>query len=289
MSCELSVKNHKTRVEFFSGRSVFAFSMATSLFLIAIFPGFTLKRMISLPHRPSELSVYYLGEISQAAPEEFSWRYSLIQEQLEIGQWEEAKQQIALLNHYKNQEKIAEFLNWELSVREAFAMRDMQKKKMQYQVLKKQLPKFLYMQLSPYFLWRVGESALELGDENIAQHFLEKANLIEPLRDPNDSMAMGKRALGAGAYRISARFYFLAAEQAGDYLIKRKAMQLGLLSLQQGGYQTQGLPIIKKLNKQYLSDRDFLMFLSQYALSAGEPGLASEYIKKALLWHGEAK
>lgn len=289
MAYESIAKNNQPQVEFFSKKSIFIFFMATLLFLFSIFPGFTIKKMILLPHPASPLSVYYLSQFVTQEPEQMPWRYNLIQEQMEIGQWEESKQQIALLSHYKNQEEMARFLNWELSAREAFIIKDKQKKKIRYAQLRKQLPQFLQMNFNAYFLWRVGELALELGDEEVAQLFLDRANRLEPLREPNDSMEMGKRALGAGAYRISAKFYFMAADQAGDYLTKRKAMRLGLLSLQLGGYQKQGIPIIKALNQQYLFNRDFLIFLSQYALSAGDPKLASELIKRALLWHGEAK
>lgn len=287
MSYEFFVKDNPLQIEFFSKKAITVFSIVCIACLIAMFPGFYLKKTLRLPHSPSELSIFYLSHLAEQEPNHFLWRYSLIKEQIQLGQWDAAKKQIALLSHFKNQQKMVAFLNWQLSLQEAFALIDSNKKKIRFAELRKKLPELLKMDFDPYFLWRMGEAALQLEDEKSALIFLGQANQKEPLHDPNELMNIGKIALAVKAYQASANFYFLAAQQSGDYLIKRQAIRLGLQSLQAGELQSQGIPVIKQLNYQYFQDREFLIFLSRYALSAGDPVLASDLVKKALFMHGE--
>lgn len=124
-----------------------------------------------------------------------------------------------------------------------------------------------------------GDSATSRRLEILLQKRAE--NGIGSARSQNSETITAESALARGDYRGAAVIQFKLMENA-PHAVKRKYFMAGVRTLQSGNLLNEAVTEAEAHLGTLANDRETLIFLSRLALSANRPGLAQQYIRRAL-------
>ena len=145
-------------------------------------------------------------------------------------------------------------------------------------------------------LVQAGATAAELGryladakniGERATSHRLEvllqksAENGIGLANRQNTEALTAESALAGGDYRGAANIQFKLMENTPQSM-KRKYFMAGVRTLQSGNLLNEALAEAETHLGTLANDRETLIFLSRLALSANQPGVAQQYIRRAL-------
>lgn len=235
--------------------------------------------------RPDQLTIEYLKVFLKAQPQAQRLRAELVRQLVGIGQYADARQQLALLSAAGNPASRSEaaWLEYQIRYQETFAEPEKSPRRTQLAAaLRQQLQAVLASPLSTEQLMILSQHALASGDRETAREIF--ARLLQnntPMRD-DAAVKLAGESLGLGDYPSSAAFYFRAMEVVPGLDMKRDYYMKGLRTLLSGGMYAETISAADRYIGPLSDDRATLIFLTHLAQSANEPAAAERYVKQLL-------
>lgn len=258
--------------------------------LALVYPKVSLQQRLEVANasgRSDQLTVEYIKVFLKAQPANAALRAELVKQMIDLGQFEEARQQLALLqmDSSASARLSAAWLQYRIRQQEAFALPpgSPERASMLAQ-LHEQLTVLMTYPLTAQQWLILSQDALALGDSASA-----RAAFARLLADggPADmpyaeAVRLGHQSLGVGDYHSSASFYLLAMHHAGSLDARRENFLDAMRTLQAGGLYQEALAAADANIGSLANDKAVLLFLTHLAQAANRPDAAERYVKQLL-------
>ena len=264
------------------------FALAMVVVLVLIFPRQSLQQRLQVANasgRADQLTVEYLKVFLKTQPDNAVLRAELIKQMVGLGQFDEARRQLAILEQSPDAvAKVeASWLQYRILQQEAFALKagDPERERL-VAGLRGALQRLMQYRLSNAQWLALSQDALALGDRDAAKLAFERLLADGAPIASEDAQRMARQSLGLGDYRSSAAFYLLAMHSAGSLQERREHFLDALRNLQAGGLNQEALEVAERDIGPLAQDRQTLLFLTRLAQAANRPDLAQRYVKQLL-------
>lgn len=265
-----------------------AFALAMVVVLVLVFPRLSLQQRLQVANasgRADQLTVEYLKVFLKTQPDNAVLRAELIKQMVGLGQFDEARRQLAILGQSNDAaaQVDAAWLEYRIQQQEAFALKaDDPERERLVVSLRGALQRLMQYRLSTAQWLALSQDALALGDRDAARLAFERLLSERAAIEPKDAERMARQSLGLGDYRSSAAFYLLAMNSAGSLDARREHFLNALRNLQAGGLNQEALDVAEREIGPLARDRQTLLFLTRLAQAANRPDLAQRYVKQLL-------
>ncbi|MCR9192132.1 MAG: hypothetical protein NXI01_05660 [Gammaproteobacteria bacterium] len=277
-----------TKQRFFSWWIIIIFTVLTMIALTLLFPRHALHKRIMDDSNNSPLSIAYLKSLIATHPDKVEYKIALIRKQLRTGHVEIAKKLLA--QQYKPPPFTTkkgwqfQFMKYRILRMETFSLRENTAQRSQYETELRAI--ILTLKQSPYLTAiesaQLGHDALATNQPELAMHFYRQSLKHSKTLDASFYAQVGKAALFVSDYKMSAKFYLIAVEKYSSPAKQRECFGKALASLQAGQLFAEGMALIEK-NQAYIEqDRQLLMVVASFALSANQPKLAERYVTQLI-------
>ncbi|EJN08996.1 hypothetical protein PMI40_00981 [Herbaspirillum sp. YR522] len=264
------------------------FALVMVVVLVLIFPRQTLQQRLQVANasgRADQLTVEYLKVFLKTQPDNAVLRAELVKQMVGLGQFEEARRQLAILaqSNDPTARLDATWLQYRILQQEAFALKpgDPERDRL-LAGLHDALQALMQYRLSTAQWLALSQDALGLGDRDAARLAFERLLSQRSAIEPEDAERMARQSLGLGDYRSSAAFYLLAMNSAGSLQARRAHFLDALRNLQAGGLVAEALEVAERDIGPLAQDRQTLLFLTRLAQAGNRPDLAQRYVKQLL-------
>ncbi len=274
-------------ITFVSIVSVLALGYCLLLFFNHLF----LKNLINTT-TPSKLAVKYLNQSIRIYPKNTDLKFTLARLKLELGQIQEAKQIIApylnnkqdVTNYWK-----AEFVQYLILRAQTYKMEP--NSKMRLAAENQLKTSLLYLLKAPSFTTQqsltLAHDALANERPDIAMQFYQKAYASSKNNlSLEEQEGAARAALYVGQYETSAHYYELALAKQPSYEKRKQLFIQAIQSLISGNKPHNALLFAERYEKYFRRDSKIWLYLTNVAQAANQPTIASRYIQRALLYHG---
>ncbi|MBP0600582.1 tetratricopeptide repeat protein [Herbaspirillum sp. LeCh32-8] len=274
----------------FSPWTIAGFALAAGTVFALVYPKVSLQQRLEVANasgRPDQLTIEYLKVFLKAQPGNASLRAELVRQMIGLGQYAEARQNLALLQQGTDPSARvdAAWLEYRIRQQEAFALPEKSPERaVQIAQLRGQLQQLMTYPLTSQQWLQLSQDALALGDTEAAHVAFSRILADQSTASmPNaDAIRMGRESLGLGDYRSSAAFYLLAMKSAGSLEARRDNFMTALRNLQAGGLYQEALAAADANLGPLAEDKQTLLFLTKLAQAANRPDAAERYVKQLL-------
>lgn len=280
----------------FSPWTIAGFALAVGATFVLVYPKVSLQQRLAVANasgRTDQLTVEYLKVFLKARPDDIALRGELVRQMIGLGQLDEARRQLALLDQSKDPAAHvqAAWLEYHIGQQEAYSTPEKSPERaILVASLRTQLQHLMTFPLSAQQWLALSQDALALGDVDAARAAFEHLLSGHAALAYGDAVRLGRESLGLGDYRSSASFYLLAMQGAGSLPARREHFMAAVRTLQAGGLYQEALDAADHNIGELAHDKETLLFLTRLAQSANRPDAAQRYVKQLLqlsMWRGE--
>ena len=269
------------RPHFISPWEVIAFVIGVVVILMLIFPQETLRETLSKENKPSVVTEMYLQNVVHLYPKNLKLALLLAQQQLDLGELDEAEHTIKKINpallSSKSQPEYA-WMYYRLKLKQAYALTpDSEAQKEAFDELKSSLKQFETMKLTPEETYQLGKDALALNAPSTATVFFKQLSTMPGAKKFNWEEEAANAALWSKDYKGAAEFYAVAMNNAKTLEQKRNYYMKTLKTYQAGNLVNDAIEFAQKNYNAKFMDKATLEYLSKLALAANRPDLAQQY------------
>lgn len=255
-----------------------------------VYPKVSLQQRLEVANASGhgdQLTIEYLKVFLKAKPGNTALRAELVKQMIDLGQFAEARQQLAFLQMGTEPaaQLAAAWLEYRIRQQEAFALPPASPERARLLAeLRIQLQQLMTYPLSAQQWLGLSQDALALGDTEAARVAFARLLAERSTRDMPyaDAVRLGQQSLGMGDYRSSASFYLLAMQHAGSLEARRDNFITALRNLQAGGLYQEALDVADANLGALASDKPTLLFLTRLAQAANRPEAAERYVRQLL-------
>lgn len=233
-------------------------------------------------NQPEPLTQIYLKALVDQFPNDIDYKVALTEQAIGMHQYKKADQLLQELAHIEAAKDQITRLQFLYTFNKTFQLPISNQRNKAFTVLMKLFPTLIDLQLTTHQFQQLGNIALKLKLPQYALICFEKVVKSTHHIQPDFYRQIAKTALASSQYRISAYYYFQASRIEPIIELKRRDLINGLKAYQSGNLMSEGIQQFKEIPKNLLNNDDMLLFLTQYAIAAGRPDIADQYIKRAL-------
>ncbi|QDD67256.1 tetratricopeptide repeat protein [Herbaspirillum seropedicae] len=274
----------------FSPWTIAGFALAVGTVFALVYPKVSLQQRLEVANasgRGDQLTIEYLKVFLKAKPGNTALRAELVKQMIDLGQFAEARQQLAFLQMGTDPAArlAAAWLEYRIRQQEAFALPATSPERTRLLAeLRIQLQQLMTYPLSAQQWLGLSQDALALGDVEAARVAFERLLAERSTRDLpyGEAVRLGQQSLGMGDYRSSASFYLLAMQHAGSLEARRDNFITALRNLQAGGLYQEALEVADANLGPLANDKATLLFLTRLAQAANRPEAAERYVRQLL-------
>lgn len=258
--------------------------------LALVYPKVSLQQRLEVANASGKsdlLTVEYIKVFLKAQPGNAALRAELVKQMIDLGQFAQARTQLALLQMDGSAAArlSAAWLEYRIRQQEAFALAPASPERARSLAqLRVQLNVLMTYPLTAQQWLILSQDALALGDGESARAAFARLLAERTTADISQAEAvrLGQQSLGVGDYHSSAAFYLLAMQHAGSLAERRENFLDAMRTLQAGGLYQEALAAADANLGPLANDKAVLLFLTRLAQAANRPDVAERYVKQLL-------
>ena len=212
--------------------------------LALVYPKVSLQQRLEVANasgKSDQLTVEYIKVFLKAQPGNAALRAELVKQMIDLGQFGEARAQLALLQLDSSAAArlSAAWLEYRIRQQEVFALpKDAPERTFLLAQLREQLNVLMTYPLTAQQWLTLSQDALALGDGESARAAFARLLADRSTADMSytEAVRLGQQSLGVGDYHSSAAFYLLAMQHAGSLAARRENFLDAMRTLQAGGF-----------------------------------------------------
>ena len=234
---------------------------------------------------PDNVSLFFLKNIQHKNPEDESRRILLAQQQLQLGELNEAQETLKPFLDGRNQTLRNKGLLLDLQIMEMRILageQDDQEVLRQEQMIAKRIRTILQNLPSKDLLPSLAESVLLVRDWELAMAVYEEIAQHDPAHQATWYRKGAKLALQKSAYAKAADFFFMARDRSKGLEQRREDFLCALKALVSGNQLKDALVQAEKHLGDLDQDDITLKFLVKLGRAAGNGAFAKKYVEKLL-------
>jgi hypothetical protein len=278
------------RARLFSPWTIAGFALAVGTVLALVYPKVSLQQRLEVANASGKsdlLTVEYIKVFLKAQPGNAALRAELVKQMIDLGQFGEARAQLALLQMDSSADArmSAAWLEYRIRQQEVFALpKDAPERTPLLAQLREQLNVLMTYPLTAQQWLTLSQDALALGDGESARAAFARLLADRSTADMSytEAVRLGQQSLGVGDYPSSAAFYLLAMQHAGSLAARRENFLDAMRTLQAGGFYQEALAAAEANLGPLANDKTVLLYLTRLAQAANRPDAAERYVKQLL-------
>lgn len=261
--------------------------------LYVLYPS-ELEQKVLAQEKPSAVTLSYLQAFSKTNQQNPPFLFTLIEQEIGMGQLVKAQANIILLKKMMTTSHAGSDtqLNWltYLILRKTTDQTKMNTaNRIDHLHKLRDMGEFLASKpLKSKQLKILASDSLALGKANIALNIYHDLLKNKALTTPDELADGGSIAMQNNAHRESAAFYWAASQASTGTRDRKKYALLAIKVLWAGNRVQEALALTKQLPASLIKDRTTLIYLSHLALAANHPEIAEYYAIEALLVPSDA-
>jgi hypothetical protein len=284
-----SAENDTNTDKKFAPISVIIFlTVVTVVVLFLLFPKKELMRNIAQQRQADIVALKYLQNLLEIYPLDINIKLLLAEQNISRG---DIQKTIRLITPYMKQKPVTKndwralWLYYQVIRTETYAAPEISYARIKgLKRMRDILQRLAVGPLPPNDLLQLADDALSVNNPKLSIAIYKKiiAMKITPTQSSEVYVRAAKNALAYGEYKICAKLYFLAQQQATILDARRKYYISGLKALQSGNLLDNIMNVAQQHLGELKDDQATLLFLNNLAIAANKPNIAETHIKKAL-------
>ncbi len=254
---------------------------------MVLFPKERIFNQVAQASHASTVSTFFLENLLKAKPEDTDLRLLLARHYLDISNMTEAKETLSVVleSADPNAWLRAQLLDLEILKIRTLALPEGSFDRREGM---KEIGKHIEMligsgkETTSETLTQLAQSALLVGERNLAQSIYEQLGQRSGPRTANWYAKAAELALGRGAYQKAATLYFSAQSQTSRRQKQREYYIEALKALQAGNFLQEAIDQARQHLGELHHDEPTLFFLVSLGRAAGNGSFAQKYVKDLL-------
>ena len=263
-----------------------SFFVGMCAIFIILYPAKELYHLLIKIKVGQPITLFYLSQYEIIYPNDTSIHIARAKQAILLGKDAIATQEIQWLKNNGNNPADVNLLQFELEYYQAFRLPKGVARNQLISQLQNKMPELLLLPMDNEQLFNLAGMALAIKQPAAALGLYKR---MTNLNDPVLLRVIGSTALQTSQYKISA-FYYLEAARYDKYLDEKRQDIISALKVyESGGLFSEGIQVIISLPNNIVENKEFLIFLTQFALAANRPDLAQKFAREALMLRGVVK